>query len=548
MIFISRSLIPEQVKIELMSNSNGASFYVTTPIFYVNDAPHIGHAYTEVAADVLARWHRQRGEDSFLLTGTDEHGEKVLRTAAANKVSPKDWTDKLVHDAWLPLLETIDIDNQDFIRTTEERHEVNVQKFMQKLYDTGFIYQGSFKGAYCVGCEEYKNKADLVDGTGEFEGQDVCAIHSKPVEQLEENNYFFKLSEFEQPLLDFYEQNPNFIQPESAKNEVVAFVRRGLEDLSISRSKEKFDWGIDIPWDDSHITYVWFDALLNYITAIGYGQDEAEFQKRWPATVQIVGKDILRFHAVIWPAMLMAADIKPPQQIFGHGWLLVGGEKMSKSKLTGIAPNQITDIFGSDAFRYYFMSAIAFGSDGSFSWEDLSARYQAELANGFGNLASRSLAMVRKYFEGVIPTPSEYTDTDKQVIQVAQAAVLNADSAIDEVAIHEAISSVWTLVDELNGYITSQEPWALAKDEANKARLETVLYVCSEGLRVLCVLLAPVIPKATGKLWAALTEGKLGELADQPLSEAGAWSQLLPGITVSELEVLFPRIEAETAS
>ncbi len=548
MIFISRSLIPEQVKIELMSNSNGASFYVTTPIFYVNDAPHIGHAYTEVAADVLARWHRQRGEDSFLLTGTDEHGEKVLRTAAANKVSPKDWTDKLVHDAWLPLLETIDIDNQDFIRTTEERHEVNVQKFMQKLYDTGFIYQGSFKGAYCVGCEEYKNKADLVDGTGEFEGLDVCAIHSKPVEQLEENNYFFKLSEFEQPLLDFYEQNPNFIQPESAKNEVVAFVRRGLEDLSISRSKEKFDWGIDIPWDDSHITYVWFDALLNYITAIGYGQDQAEFEKRWPATVQIVGKDILRFHAVIWPAMLMAADIKPPQQIFGHGWLLVGGEKMSKSKLTGIAPNQITDIFGSDAFRYYFMSAIAFGSDGSFSWEDLSARYQAELANGFGNLASRSLAMVRKYFEGVIPTPSEYTDTDKQVIQVAQAAVLNADSAIDEVAIHEAISSVWTLVDELNGYITSQEPWALAKDEANKARLETVLYVCSEGLRVLCVLLAPVIPKATGKLWAALTEGKLGELADQPLSDAGAWGQLLPGITVSELEVLFPRIEAETAS
>ena len=549
MIFISRSLIPEPVKIELMStNSNGASFYVTTPIFYVNDAPHIGHAYTEVAADVLARWHRQRGEDSFLLTGTDEHGEKVLRTAAANKVSPKDWTDKLVHDAWLPLLETIDIDNQDFIRTTEERHEVNVQKFMQKLYDAGFIYQGSFKGAYCVGCEEYKNKADLVDGTGEFEGQDVCAIHSKPVEQLEENNYFFKLSEFEQPLLDFYEQNPNFIQPESAKNEVVAFVRRGLEDLSISRSKEKFDWGIDIPWDDSHITYVWFDALLNYITAIGYGQNEAEFEKRWPATVQIVGKDILRFHAVIWPAMLMAAEIKPPQQIFGHGWLLVGGEKMSKSKLTGIAPNQITDIFGSDAFRYYFMSAIAFGSDGSFSWEDLSARYQAELANGFGNLASRSLAMVRKYFDGVIPTPSDYTEIDKQVIKVALDAVTNADRAMDEVAIHEAINNVWTLVDELNGYITSQEPWALAKDEANRARLETVLYVCSEGLRVLSVLLAPVIPKATAKLWAALTEGKLGELADQPLSEAGNWGQLLPGITVSELEVLFPRIEAETAS
>jgi len=529
-------------------NNNGKSFYVTTPIFYVNDAPHIGHAYTEVAADVLARWHRQRGEDSFLLTGTDEHGEKVLRTAAANKTSAQEWTDKLVHDSWLPLLETIDIDNQDFIRTTEPRHEANVQKFMQRLYDKGFIYQGSFKGAYCVGCEEYKNMADLVDGTGEFEGQDVCAIHSKPVEQLEENNYFFKLSEFEQPLLDFFEQNPNFIQPESAKNEVVSFVRRGLEDLSISRSKEKFDWGIDIPWDDSHITYVWFDALLNYITAIGYGQDDAAFEKRWPATVQIVGKDILRFHAVIWPAMLMAAEIVPPTQIFGHGWLLVGGEKMSKSKLTGIAPNQITDIFGSDAFRYYFMKAIAFGQDGSFSWEDLSARYQAELANGFGNLASRTLAMVRKYFDGVIPSPAAYTDADNQVINVAKAAVQDADEAIDAVAINEAINATWTLVDELNGYITSQEPWVLAKDEANRERLATVMYVCSEGLRVLSVLLAPVIPKAANKLWAALTEGKLGELSDQPLSDAGTWGQLTEGITVSELEVLFPRIEAETAS
>ena len=531
-------------KIELMSN-NQPSFYVTTPIFYVNDAPHIGHAYTEVAADVLARWHRARGEDSFLLTGTDEHGEKVLRTAQANNVSAQDWTDKLVHDAWLPLLETIDIDNQDFIRTTESRHEQNVQKFMQKLYDTGFIYQGSFKGAYCVGCEEYKNKGDLVVGSGEYEGQEVCAIHSKPVEQLEENNYFFKLSQFQQPLLDFFEQNPNFIQPESARNEVVSFVSRGLDDLSISRSKEKFDWGIDIPWDDSHITYVWFDALLNYITAIGYGSDEAKFEKYWPATVQIVGKDILRFHAVIWPAMLMAADLTPPKQIFGHGWLLVGGEKMSKSKLTGIAPNQITDIFGSDAFRYYFMKAIAFGSDGSFSWEDLSARYQAELANGFGNLASRTIAMVNKYFEGVIPSPKEYSDADKQVIAVANKAVVDADSAMQAVAVNEAIASIWTLVDELNNYITVQEPWALAKDEANRDRLATVLFVACEGLRVLSVLLSPITPKATAKLWASLTEGKLGDLADQILQDAGDWGQLDKGIKVSELEVLFPRIETE---
>ncbi len=252
------------------------SFYITTPIFYVNDAPHIGHAYTEVAADVLARWHRARGEDSFLLLGTDEHGEKILRTATANNSTAQEWTDRLVHDAWLPLLETIDIDNQDFIRTTEDRHKSNVQRFIQKLYDDGFIYQGAFKGAYCVGCEEYKNKSDLVAGTGDYQGQEVCAIHSKPVEELEENNYFFRLSQFQQPLLDHYKQNPDFISPESARNEVVSFVSRGLDDLSISRSKEKFDWGIDIPWDNSHITYVWFDALLNYVTAIGYGEDEAK--------------------------------------------------------------------------------------------------------------------------------------------------------------------------------------------------------------------------------------------------------------------------------
>ncbi len=532
-----------------MPKNLGGSFYATTPIFYVNDAPHIGHAYTEVAADVLTRWHRQRGEDAFLLTGTDEHGEKVLRTAAANKVEPQAWVDQLVHDAWLPMLNTLDVDNQDFIRTTEPRHERNVQRFLQLVHDNGFIYRGEFVGKYCVGCEEYKPEGDLVEGTGEFEGQDVCAIHSKPVENLNETNYFFKLSEFEQPLLDFYAANPNFIQPDSARNEVVSFVRRGLEDLSISRSKEKFDWGVDIPWDDTHITYVWFDALLNYITAIGFGEDDEasreKFAQYWPASVHVVGKDILRFHAVIWPAMLMAAGLELPKQIFGHGWLLVGGEKMSKSKLTGIAPTQITDIFGSDAFRYYFMKAIAFGSDGSFSWEDLTARYTSELANGFGNLASRSLAMIQRYFDGVIPAAGFYNEDDLEIQRIAGAAVAGADAAIEAVAIHEAIAQVWTLVDALNNYITVQEPWVLAKDEAKRERLATVLYSCAEGLRVLAVLLAPVIPKATGKLWAALATGSLGDLADQSLLEAGNWGQLPAGSTIGELEPLFPRIEQD---
>ena len=528
-----------------MPNSTDKSFYSTTPIFYVNDAPHLGHAYTEVATDVVTRWHAQRGENAFMLTGTDEHGEKILRTAAANKTEPKDWADKLVVEAWLPLLDTIDIRNSDFIRTTEPRHEKNVQKFLQHLYDTGFIYQGSYEGNYCVGCEEYKTEADLVDGEGAFEGQAVCAIHSKPVEKLKETNYFFKLSEFQEPLLDLYASRPNFVQPESARNEVVSFVRRGLDDLSISRSKEKFDWGIDIPWDNGHITYVWFDALLNYITAIGYGEDDAKFQSLWPASLQVVGKDILRFHAVIWPAMLMAAGLEVPGQVFGHGWLLVGGEKMSKSKLTGIAPEQITDTFGSDAFRYYFMKAIAFGQDGSFSWEDLSARYQAELANGFGNLASRSLAMISRYFDGVVPAAGELTAEDQAVIDVAAKAVKEADEAIDQVAIQDAINSIWTLVDALNNYITLTEPWALAKDEAKRARLETVLYVCAEGLRVLAILLNPVIPKACAKLWSALTSGALGNIDDATIASAAAWGTLAAGTRLGELEPLFPRIETE---
>lgn len=519
------------------------TFYATTPIFYVNDAPHIGHAYTEVAADVLTRWHRQRGQDAYLLTGTDEHGEKVLRTAIANQTQAQDWTDNLVNGSWLPLLETIDIDNQDFIRTTEQRHKVAVQKFLQKLYDDGFIYQGSYQGNYCVGCEEYKADSDLVDGDGEYEGNKVCAIHSKPVETLNETNYFFKLSEFQKPLLELYKSQSDFVQPESAKNEVVSFVSRGLEDLSISRSKEKFDWGVDIPWDDSHVTYVWFDALLNYITALGYGEDETLLKRYWPANVQVVGKDILRFHAVIWPAMLMAAGLEPPKQIFGHGWLLVGGEKMSKSKLTGIAPEQITDVFGSDAFRYYFMRAISFGSDGSFSWEDLSARYQAELANGFGNLASRVVSMVEKYFDSSLPEPSDYTEPEKQLIAIAQAAALNADRAMDRGAIHEAIAASWTLVDELNNYITQQEPWKVAKDENQKQRLATILYASAEGLRILSVLLAPIMPKATAKLFAAIWPGK--NLSEQTIADAAQWGGLPAGVKFSKLESLFPRIEQE---
>jgi methionyl-tRNA synthetase len=523
--------------------SDGSSFYITTPIFYVNDVPHIGHAYTEVAADVLARWHRQAGDDTCLLTGTDEHGQKILRTATANGTTPKEWADRLVSTEWLPLLKTIDIANDDFIRTTDERHEKNVQKFLQKLYDDGFIYAGEYEALYCVGCEEFKPQSEIIDGTGEYEGQKVCAIHSKPLELLQEKNYFFRMSQFADKLLELYEERPEFVQPESARNEVASFVRQGLSDLSISRSS--FDWGIKVPWDESHVVYVWFDALLNYVTAVGYGQDEETFNRRWPAT-HIVGKDILRFHAVIWPAMLMAAGLEVPGRVFGHGWLLVGGEKMSKSKLTGIAPTQITNTFGSDAFRYYFMRAISFGQDGSFSWEDLAARYQAELANGFGNLASRVVAMVSRYFEGIVPQPGTYLEADFTVQDVVAKATADADDAIERLAIHDAITSIWTVVDELNGYITTHEPWSLAKDESQRERLATVLYTAAEGLRALAVLLSPFIPRATQKLWEALgAEDELGALDEQRIRSAGDWGQLPVGTAVDGLEALFPRIDAD---
>ncbi|MGO3885202.1 MAG: methionine--tRNA ligase [Mycetocola sp.] len=517
------------------------TFSITTPIFYVNDAPHIGHAYTEVAADVLARWHRQAGDDAWMLTGTDEHGEKILRTATANGVSPQQWADKLVEDAWKPLLETINISNDDFIRTTEPRHEENVQRFLQKLYDDGFIYSGEYEGFYCVGCEEYKQLSELIDGTGAYEGQKVCAIHTKPVELLHEKNYFFRMSDFGERLLALYEERPDFVQPESARNEVIQFVRQGLSDLSISRST--FDWGVKVPWDDSHVVYVWFDALLNYITAAGYGSDDEAFARRWPA-VHLVGKDILRFHAVIWPAMLMAADLPVPERVFGHGWLLVGGEKMSKSKLTGIAPTEITDTFGSDAFRYYFLRAITLGQDGSFSWEDLSARYQAELANGFGNLASRGLSMVQRYFDGVVPAAGVAGPAEQEIARIAAAAAENADAAIERLAVGDAIAQVWTLVDALNGYITEQEPWALAKNEDSRERLGTVLYTVTEGLRALAVLLSPVTPKATEILWESLgVTDALGTLDAQPIRDAGRWGQLPEGVTVSVPAPLFPRID-----
>jgi methionyl-tRNA synthetase len=522
--------------------SQGKAFYVSTPIYYVSAAPHIGNAYTTVAGDMLTRWHRQRGEDVWFLTGTDEHGEKVLRAAQAAGKSAQEFTDELVESAWKPLLTTIDAANDDFIRTTEPRHMVRVQEFWQHLYDAGFVYRGTYEGPYCVACEEFKVVAELLDGEG---GVKLCPIHSIPVEMLSEDNYFFRLSDFAPQLLEHYAAHPEFVQPESARNEVVSFVSQGLQDLSISRST--FDWGIPIPWDSSQVLYVWIDALLNYLTAAGFGSDPALldpelYARLWPTDIHLVGKDILRFHAVIWPAMLMAAGLPLPRTVFGHGWLLVGGEKMSKSKLTAIPASQITDVFGSDAFRYYFLRAIPFGQDGSFSWEDMAARYKSELSDQFGNLASRLTSMVGRYRDGVLPSVS-----DEPALAPALAkAAADADAAIDRIDLQGAIVAALDLVRVVNVYLAEQEPWKLAKDPDRAADVDRILYATAESLRAIAVLFHPVMPKATTLLWSALgAEAALGPLAAQRVQDVGGWGQLPSGVTVETLAPLFPRIEAD---
>ncbi|WP_069813445.1 methionine--tRNA ligase [Streptomyces sp. TP-A0874] len=534
------------------SEKQGAkAYYVTTPIYYVNDAPHLGHAYTTVAGDVLTRWHRQRGEKVWYLTGTDEHGQKIMRTAEANGVSPREWCNELVEGSWKPLWEHLEIANDDFIRTTEDRHTARVREFVQDLYDKGEIYQGGYEGPYCVHCEEYKSYGELLDGEGE---EKLCPIHKKPVDMLKEENYFFKLSEYGPKLLEFYERNPGFIQPESARNEVVNFVRQGLQDLSISRST--FDWGVKVPWDDKHVIYVWIDALLNYATAVGYGSDPAKFEQTWPADVHLVGKDILRFHAVIWPAMLMANGLPLPGKIAANGWLMVGGEKMSKSNLTGIKPQDLTEHFGVDAYRWYFLRAIAFGQDGSFSWEDFSARYTSELANDFGNLASRVAAMVGKYFRGTLPAGGAYGPAEQAVMDRLSETVREADQKIgEELDFAGGIAAIFDFIKLVNGYLTEQEPWKVAKtafpsgedtteSRESRARLETILYTAAESLRATAVLLNAIMPASCEKLWASLgAEPEIGPLAEQRVAEAGVWGRLPAGVTVTKGESLFPRLQ-----
>jgi methionyl-tRNA synthetase len=495
-------------------------FYVTTPIYYVNDAPHIGHAYTTVIADAMARWHRLLGDDVFLLTGTDEHGLKVAQTAEANGVSPQEWTDRTSErfkDAW----RTLDIAYDDFIRTTEPRHHTAVQSFLQRIHDNGDIELGVYEGLYCVACEDYYTDAQAPDGN--------CPIHGRPLDLLKEENYFFKLSRYEQRLLDWYAAQPDSVFPESKRNEAIGFIKQGLQDISITRTS--LSWGVPVPWDDKHVFYVWYDALINYCTAIGYGVDDERFAEWWPSVHHLIGKEIIRFHCVWWPAMCMAAGIDPPSQVLVHGWLLVGGEKMSKTKLNQIAPADLVAEFGVDAYRYHFLRDQSFGPDGDFSYEGMVARYNADLANNFGNLLSRVATVVTKKCDGVGPAPR----ADSPLAALAAESYAAAANAWARTSPSDALDAVWRLIRETNAYLESNEPWKASPGP----EVDAVMGDALEALRIVAVLASPAMPRVCDELWSRI--GLSGTPADERLPDAAAWGGYPGGLTVTKGEGLFPR-------
>jgi methionyl-tRNA synthetase len=502
------------------------SFYVTTPIYYVNDVPHIGHAYTTVAGDVLTRWRRLWGDDVVYLTGTDEHGLKIKQAAEAEGISPKELADRnseRFQETW----RLLDIANDVFIRTTEPRHYRAVQQFLQAVYDAGDIELGTYEGLYCVACEAYYSEDELVDG--------CCPIHGTPVERVTEENYFFKLSRYEQRLLDHYEAHPDAVQPETRHNEVIGFIKQGLRDFSMSRTS--IDWGVPLPWDPNHVAYVWFDALFNYCTGVGYGEDEARFRHYWPVQYHLMGKDILRFHAVYWPAMLMSAGLEPPEHVFAHGWLLVGGEKMAKTRANQVAPAELVADFGVDGFRYHFMADQRFGPDGDFSYEAMAARYNADLANNFGNLANRVLNMAVNYCAGVVPDERE----DGPLADAAADTFERMQAAMDQLDFSGGFAAVWDLIRATNAYIEDRQPWALNK-AGETTKTAAVLGDCLEALRIVALLASPVIPNATAELWRRL--GLEGTPEQQRLPDAAAWGGLPAGSRLEKGTPLFPRFEA----
>lgn len=522
-------------------DSNSSRFYLTTPIYYVNARPHLGHAYSTIVCDAIARRKRAMGIETWFLTGTDEHGQKIERSARLAGRTPQDFADAISGEfraQWDRLGLTYD----DFIRTTEPRHKRGVQKLFATLRDRGFIYKGSYTGQYCVSDEAW---VDVAPGA-------PCPDCGRITETVSEENYFFKLSAFERKLLQFYEENPGFMQPESTRREVISFVRSGLKDLSISRSS--FSWGIPVPGDEKHVVYVWLDALANYITALGYGSDDPvdqeRFAKFWPADIHLIGKEISRFHCVYWPAFLMAAGLPTPRSVKANGWLLFDQGKMSKSRGNIVRADTVREVLGSDALRYFLLREIPFGQDGNFSFDALVQRYNGDLANGYGNLVSRVVNMVHKYFAGVVPeagaeTPAETTRRESTARMIAEFS-----PAFDDLNFSEALKSLWNLVAQTDGYLTANAPWKRPADrsEADHAALQArVLATAAEAIRVITALVYPILPDAASKVWRQLGQGEIAEAAKHAFLTNVVWGGLKAGTQFGEPAPLFPRAEKDAS-
>lgn len=514
-------------------------FYLTTPIYYVNARPHLGHAYSTIVCDAIARRKRAQGIETRFLTGTDEHGQKIERSAKLAGCAPKEFANTIAGE-FRGLWDRLEISYDDFIRTTEERHKRGVQHLFATLRDRGFIYKGSYTGQYCVFDEAY---VDGPPGT-------LCPDCGRPTETVSEENYYFKLSAFERKLLEFYEENPGFMGPESTRREVISFVRSGLRDLSVSRTS--FSWGIPVPGDEKHVIYVWLDALANYITALGYGSDDpadkARFERFWPADLHLIGKEISRFHCVYWPAFLMAAGVQPPKSVRANGWLLFDQGKMSKSRGNIVRAETVDEVLGADALRYFLLREIPFGQDGNFSFDALVQRYNGDLANGYGNLVSRVVNMVHKYFGGALPEAGTAKDAETALRAHAERTITDFGSAFDDLNFADALKSVWLLVAETDGYLTANAPWkkpADRSDAEHKQHQARVLATAAQAIRIITALAYPILPGATAKVWRQFGLGEIGDAAQQAFLTNLAWGGLKAGTKFNEPAPLFPRTEKD---
>jgi len=510
------------------------SFYITTPIYYPSDSLHIGHAYTTTIADTMARYKRLAGHDVLFVTGSDEHGQKIQRKADEKNTTPIQYVDKIVA-SFQHLWEKLNISHDDFIRTTEERHHAVVQEIFQKIYDQGDIYKAAYEGHYCTPCETFWVERQLVDGK--------CPDCKRETEVVQEESYFFRMSKYQDRLLAYIEENPDFIQPSSRRNEMINFIKGGLEDLCVSRTT--FDWGIPVPFDTKHVVYVWFDALTNYITAAGYLDNRDKFEKFWPADVHLVGKEIVRFHSIIWPVILMALGIEIPKKVYGHGWLIMEGDKMSKSKGNVIDPLLLIEEFGPDAVRYFLLREITLGMDGNFSREALINRINADLANDLGNLLHRTLSMIGRFNGGIIEATGDVAEVDQQLMKLAENTVTQYEKFMDDMDINAAIKAIWILIGRTNKYIDETGPWALAKEEGKRGRLNTVLYNLAETLRIISILIYPIMPVTAPKIWKQL--GIQQDFAGITFADVQSWGKLPAGTKVGKPEPVFPRIEDKPA-